>query len=242
VRPARARRLLAVSTALAALGAGCTWIVDFVDQAACDGGICDDATAPVSDASLDDGGDARADARAGDADPCESLADGAACGNADPCNERPTCASGRCVHHPNDAAAFCAYLGGCNCGYCNNGACSTTKKCPEGFNWEAGDDLARCCGGLPVRTNTNANCGVCGVVCKTAGVSTPQDCQMLGGHYLCVGCASNTECWSQCCSSAPTPSHCAASDCNTGACPNGICPSPAKCVMGANNNPNYCSY
>jgi hypothetical protein len=200
--------------AIASGMSACTFLVDFVDQPDACAGACLDATV---DAPLD-AADAHDDVHDADVDappnPCAKL----------------------------EAGAICEYQGGCNCGYCMNGTCSQTKKCPEGFNWDAGDDLARCCGGLPVLTNTNANCGVCGIVCKTAGVSTPQDCKLLAGHYLCVGCNANSECWSQCCSSAPTPSHCAASDCNTGACPNGICPTPSRCVQPAGTAPNYCSY
>lgn len=201
-------------------GTACTFLIDFVDappDATCaDDGGCVDTTA-VDAAIADAGGEPRVDADA-DAD-----------ANADPCARL-------------EAGAICGYAGGCNCNHCSNGTCSTTKKCAEGFNWEAGNDLARCCGGLAVLTNTNANCGVCGVVCKTAGVANPQDCQIIGGRHLCGGCVGNTECWSQCCSSSPGPSHCAASDCNTGACPAGICPSPSRCVQGAANTPNYCAY
>lgn len=239
MRLPRTRRIAAAAAILAFGSSGCTLFVHFDDQPACDGGDCVDATMPDVDEG-DAPGDAGADAV--DADPCTHLADGAVCGDADPCNDRPTCVGGRCQSHPNDAGAFCAYLGGCNCGYCSAGACTVTKKCPDGFNWDASNPLARCCAGLAVLTNTNANCGVCGIVCKTAGVTTPQDCQLVDGRYLCVGCTANSECWSQCCSTAPAPSHCAASDCNTGACPPGICPSPAHCVAGTGNAPNYCSY
>ena len=137
--------------------------------------------------------------------------------------------------------AFCAYAGACQCQYCSQGTCSDTKACPQGFNWEAGVDIARCCSGLPVLTDTNANCGVCGIQCMTAGVTSPQDCQLLGGHYQCVDCAANSECWSGCCAIDTTPYHCSASDCNTGACVAGLCPAPSTCVVG-NASPNYCAY
>jgi hypothetical protein len=137
--------------------------------------------------------------------------------------------------------AFCGYAGGCQCQYCSGGACSDTKPCPQGFNWEAGVDIARCCSGLPVLTNTNANCGVCGVQCMTAGVTSPQDCQLLLGHYQCVDCAANNECWSGCCAIDTTPYHCSESDCNTGACVAGLCPAPSTCVQGG-TGANYCTY
>jgi hypothetical protein len=148
---------------------------------------------------------------------------------------------------PNDvcgsleAGSFCAYAGGCQCKYCQNGACSDTKACPEGFNWEAGVDIARCCGGLPVLTDTNANCGVCGIQCATAGVTSPQNCEPLEGHYQCVDCAANNECWSGCCAIDTTPYHCSESDCNTGDCVAGLCPAPSTCVQGE-GTANYCSY
>ncbi len=136
---------------------------------------------------------------------------------------------------------FCAYAGACQCQSCSKGTCSDTKACPQGFNWEAGVDTARCCSGLPVLTDTNANCGVCGIQCMTAGVTSRQDCQLLGGHYQCVDCAANSECWSGCCAIDTTPYHCSASDCNTGACVAGLCPAPSTCVVG-NASPNYCTY
>lgn len=177
-------------------------------------------------------------------------------------NDEPPCADGGCVDAPagdtspafdggSDAPAdpcaalpegtLCAYTGGCQCQYCAGGVCSQSKACPQGFNWEAGVDVARCCNGLPVLTNTNANCGVCGVACATAGVTSPQDCQLLGGHYQCVDCAANNECWSGCCAIDTTPYHCSASNCNTGACPSGLCPAPSTCVEGV-SAPNYCTY
>ncbi len=136
---------------------------------------------------------------------------------------------------------FCGYAGGCQCQYCSGGGCSQTKACPQGFNWEAGVDEARCCDGLPILTNTNANCGVCGAECATAGVTGVQDCQLLAGHYQCVDCAANSECWTSCCAIDTTPYHCSESDCNTGACVPGLCPAPSHCVPG-DGGPNYCSY
>jgi hypothetical protein len=140
-----------------------------------------------------------------------------------------------------EAGAFCAYAGGCQCTYCQNGTCSASQACPEAFNWEAGNDLARCCSGLAVLTDTNENCGVCGIHCATAGVSSPQNCALLSGHYQCVDCTANTDCWSGCCAIDTTPYHCSASDCNTGDCVAGLCPAPSTCVS-ATGDPNYCSY
>jgi hypothetical protein len=172
-------------------------------------------------------------------------------------NDHPGCADGGCLDAPTgdvlqsgdggdpcttlEGGALCAYAGGCQCQYCKNGACAAAEPCPQGFNWEAGVDIARCCGGLPVMTNTNANCGVCGIECMTAGVTSSQDCELLSGHYQCVDCAANNECWSGCCAIDTTPYHCSESDCNTGACVPGLCPAPSTCVPGM-SSPNYCSY
>jgi hypothetical protein len=225
-----------VALAGPALGlGGCTLLAQFHDQptGSCSDAACLDATeaaTPVVDGSSDapddarreeggegghDAGDGGADARpdGSSSDPCAKKADG----------------------------TFCGYLGGCQCEYCSAGTCSQTKACPQGFNWEAGVDIARCCNGLPILTNTNANCGVCGVQCMTAGVTSPQDCKLLSGHYQCVNCAANSECWSGCCAIDTTPYHCSESDCNTGACVSGLCPAPSMCVTGS-GSPNYCSY
>lgn len=238
------RRKLALSAAGAALLAGCSLLVHFDDAAVdpCADGGCLDVTGDAVDV-VDGAGDAPVDAGAeAPADPCATLPDDASCGDADPCNARPTCRAGHCDRHPLEAGTFCAYLGACQCGYCNgSGACADTRACPQGFNWEAGVDIARCCGGLPVLTSTNANCGVCGVQCRTAGVTKAQNCQLLGGHYQCVDCNANSECWSGCCAIDTTPYHCSESNCNTGACVQGLCPSPSHCVQGT-NEPNYCSY
>jgi hypothetical protein len=168
-------------------------------------------------------------------------------------NDQPTAACGDagctdgaapdpCATPAYEAGAFCGYLGGCHCQYCKAGTCSDSKSCSDGFNWEAGVDVARCCGGLPVLTDTNANCGVCGIECMTAGVTSPQDCELLNGHYQCVSCAANSECWSGCCAIDTTPYHCSESDCNTGACVAGLCPAPSTCVQASGVGTNYCTY
>lgn len=242
------RRAIGSAVVVGTLLTGCSLLVHFDDQReGCADGGCLDATqesAPAEAAPNQDGpfpGDAGEDA-AMDADPCAALPDDASCGAADPCNARSTCKAGHCLHHPFEAGTFCAYNGACQCGYCDDaGACSKTRACPEGFNWEAGVDIARCCSGLAVLTDTNANCGVCGVQCKTAGVTSAQNCQLLSGHYQCVDCAANSECWSGCCAIDTTPYHCSESNCNTGACVSGLCPAPSQCVTGM-GSPNYCSY
>ena len=215
-------RELGVIAAVAAGATGCSLLVHFDDASAtcADGGCLDGSTADgTTDVAGDDGpavdGSPLGEAGVDAPDPCSTLPDG----------------------------AVCAYAGACNCQYCAAGACSPqVKACPQGFNWEAGVDIARCCGGLPVLTDTNANCGVCGVACATAGVTSPQDCQLLLGHYQCVSCGANDECWSGCCAIDTSPYHCSESDCNTGACVAGLCPSPSTCVQGGAGGANYCTY
>jgi hypothetical protein len=213
------RGLAGLSAVAAAMVAGCSLLVQFDDAAidACADGACVDGAASDGSGPLDGGAnaEARSDVRI-DAppDPCAAL----------------------------EAGAYCGYAGACQCMYCSNGACSHTTACPQGFNWEAGVDEARCCSGLPILTNTNANCGVCGVRCETAGVTSAQDCRLLGGHYQCANCAANSECWTGCCAIDTTPYHCAESDCNTGACVAGLCPAPSRCVQGSGTQLNYCTY
>jgi hypothetical protein len=210
------RRELGVIATMAATATGCSLLVHFDDASCLDGGCIDGS--PDSTQGDGPGADAPSPVETGvDAgpDPCTTLPDG----------------------------AVCAYAGACQCQYCAAGACSSqAKACPQGFNWEAGVDMARCCSGLPVLTDTNANCGVCGVACATAGVTGPQDCALLLGHYQCVNCTANNECWSGCCAIDTTPYHCSESDCNTGACVAGLCPAPSVCVVGGAGATNYCSY
>jgi hypothetical protein len=220
VRLTRGKLGMIASVAVAVTGCSLlTHLDEPTSDSALDGGNAD-ATLPSTDAGY---ADADVDAAADAARP----ADGGG-PSSDPC---ATLAAG----------AFCAYAGGCQCTYCQSGTCSSTTACPEGFNWEAGNDLARCCSGLAVLTDTNENCGVCGVHCATAGVSSAQNCEILGGHYQCADCSANSECWSGCCATDTTPYHCAESNCNTGACPAGLCPAPSTCQT-ATGEPNYCSY
>lgn len=233
--------------AVAAAAVGCSLLVKFVDEpeaSPVDAGFPDVTALPDVVVAIDASDAFDGDAPIVDAqssNPCLTLADGAKCGDAGLCNEPSTCEQGVCKAHPNEGGALCGFGGGCNCEYCKNGACSATRSCPEGFNWEAGNPLARCCKGIAVLTNNNENCGVCGVVCQTAGVSTPQDCAPVNGHYQCTNCSTPQECWSNCCSSTTTP-HCAPSDCTSvGNCTN-VCPAPAVCKSPGGGLPNYCAY
>lgn len=224
-----------------ALLAGCSLLVHFDDApGTCPDGDCTDATAEAAE-------DATADATADGGTTPDASLDGADAGldaialpeTSTDTGAPETGPTGPCAKLPD--GTYCGYTGGCQCQYCSAGACSTTKQCPQGFNWEAGVDDARCCNGLPILTNTNANCGVCGAQCATAGVTGVQNCALLSGHYQCVDCAANNECWTGCCAIDTTPYHCSESNCNTGACVAGLCPAPSHCVTGS-GTPNYCTY
>ena len=208
------RRPVVLALAALALGAAsCSLLVTFDDKPAggCHDGGCADASKPADAHPPSDGParDAGSDADGGGLDPCALLPSG----------------------------ALCAIHGGCSCGFCQQGKCAVTAACPDGLQWEAGVDTARCCAGAPVVASTDSNCGVCGVKC-----AAPQTSSSLDGHYLCLGCTKSAECWSGCCSVNPSPQHCAVSDCATGACPAGVCPPPSRCVQTGAGQPNYCTY
>lgn len=236
------RSKLGLAMVLALAGAGCSLLVDFVDQesSACPDGGCLDATLGPPDVGMvipfvDAGG---LDV-APDVDPCATLADGAPCGQAGPCTLKPTCVGGRCTPSPREAGVFCSYGGKCMCNYCNGeGACSDQRPCPEAFNWDASDPLARCCAGQQVLTNNNQNCGVCGITCDAVH---GESCGLLDKNYQCNMCNSNTYCWSGCCAVTTTPHHCSESDCNNGNCVEGLCPAPSHCVQEAGRI-NHCAY
>ncbi len=123
-------------------------------------------------------------------------------------------------------------------GVCKGGLCMAPTPHADGFNWKQGDDTARCCGGSPIYTSTNANCGACGIQCNA---QNGESCAVLGGHYFCRGCTTNAGCWSKCCSLSFSPSSCAASDCK-GSCDDTYCPKGTHCVLGNGVSSNYCSY
>ena len=108
---------------------------------------------------------------------------------------------------------------------------------PASHQWDPSNPLARCCGGAPVLTNTNDNCGVCGIRCNE---SNGESCQELDGHWFCRGCIANAGCWSGCCATSYSPPSCSPADCE-GHCRNDICPAGTHCVDGTNTS-DYCSY
>jgi hypothetical protein len=143
---------------------------------------------------------------------CEGLPDGTLCGPApDVCHDLPVCSAGVCA--PAVAKA-------------------------DGFHWNASDDAARCCGGVPVETTSDTNCGACGIECNAAD---GESCQALGGHYFCRGCMASDACWSHCCSLSFAPPSCAASDCR-GNCSTQYCPAGTHCVSGSGASSDYCTY
>jgi hypothetical protein len=121
---------------------------------------------------------------------------------------------------------------------CSGGVCGGAKTKADGFQWMAGDDTARCCGGQPVHTDSDSNCGACGIQCNG---SNGESCQVLAGHYFCRGCVASAACWSHCCSELFSPYSCAASDCS-GNCSDQYCPPGTHCVSGGTTSSNYCSY
>jgi hypothetical protein len=123
-------------------------------------------------------------------------------------------------------------------GVCQKGVCTAPGTHVDGYNWDTSDSNARCCGGAPVHTDTNTNCGACGIGCNGGN---GESCSLLGGRYFCRGCIYNTGCWSQCCSLSFSPPSCAASDCN-GNCSSKYCPPGSHCVVGFPNSSDYCSY
>ncbi len=123
-------------------------------------------------------------------------------------------------------------------GVCENGVCTAPGTHVDGYNWKSGDDTARCCGGTPVHTTSDSNCGACGIQCNA---QNGESCSALGGHYFCRGCIASSACWSHCCSLSFSPASCAASDCN-GNCSAKYCPPGTHCVNGNGTSSDYCSY
>jgi len=123
-------------------------------------------------------------------------------------------------------------------GVCKGGVCQPPGVRPDGYQWKQGDDFARCCGGKQITTNTDNNCGVCGIKCNAGN---GESCQMLGGRWFCRGCNTSAGCWSKCCSLSFNPPSCAASDCN-GNCSAQYCPMGTVCKLGNGLSSNYCAY
>jgi hypothetical protein len=241
VRCVGVRVLVLVSALAAVSGVGCTWLVPFdtVSGSACEGGACLDA-ALAPDVTVDQGGDSpdASDAPGADSGTCTGKADGVPCGTGDSCHATPICMAGVCAPQQKADNTPCATaLDACHSvPTCKSGVCGPSTALPEGTQWQPGNDNARCCSSKPIQTTTNTDCGVCGVACST---DKGQSCGLLSGHYFCLGCATDPDCWSGCCS-LTNGAHCSPSDCNTGAChvPD-LCPDMSHCQMDVVN---YCSY
>jgi hypothetical protein len=167
--------------------------------------------------------------------------DGFVCGTAaDVCHDAPACKSGACTPQPKADGTVCATApDACHTdGTCKSGACGAVGTRADGYEWTAGDGTARCCGGKPIHTTVDSDCGACGIQCNA---SNDESCQALGGQYFCRGCVASAACWSHCCSESFTPFSCAASDC-AGNCDSTYCPAGTHCVSGAPNSSDYCSY
>jgi hypothetical protein len=119
---------------------------------------------------------------------------------------------------------------------CKAGACQPQGSRPEGYNYDAGNYLARCCGGVPTSINTANNCGACGLKCASGScINTGAKNQQ---QWWCK-CVANSECWSGCCANG-SPPVCSPSTCgSTARCTS--CPGGATCT--ADQDPHYwCHY
>jgi hypothetical protein len=176
---------------------------------------------------------------------CLDQPNGAPCGDGaeggvTDCRDLPTCENGACVPHPKPDGTMCGTKNPCVSG-CVSGVCVDIPTRPDGFNWQPGDDNARCCAGKPISTTTLDNCGACGIKCNAAD---GQSCGVVGteGHHYCVNCVASANCWSGCCSNSfAPPTACAASDCTKGLCVQQFCPPNTTCKTSPDSS-DYCGY
>jgi hypothetical protein len=167
--------------------------------------------------------------------------DGTPCGAApDVCHDAPLCEGGACAAAAAKADGFVCAAAPDDChdaGTCKTGVCGAPPTRADGYNWTAGDDTARCCGGKPIHTDVDTDCGACGIQCNA---SNGESCQSFEGVWFCRGCVASAACWSHCCSESYSPYSCAASDC-AGNCSAQYCPTGTHCVVGTDTS-DYCSY
>lgn len=171
---------------------------------------------------------------------CETQPDGTICGPGGLCHEQ-VCQAGACVTTAVPDGVECeAAPNACwEPGRCQGGTCASPKPLADGYNWDPADTWRRCCGGQPLRMDTNTNCGVCGIQCNAAD---GQSCKAnpVNGLYYCEGCNASAACWSGCCSTSfGQPYRCAASDCD-GNCI--ACPGTSTCVASGGQASLACVY
>ena len=131
-----------------------------------------------------------------DAGLCATNPDGTICGPGDICHEQ-VCQGGVCemVSVPDGVECESAPNVCWEPGRCEAGVCGSPKALADGTNWDQADTWRRCCGGEPLRMDTNENCGVCGIQCNTGD---GQSCKanVVNGLYYCEGCFASAACWS----------------------------------------------
>lgn len=173
---------------------------------------------------------------------CTNQPDGTVCQKSpDVCHTDGVCNAGSCdAPLPKADGTPCQQApDACHAdGVCKLAVCQAPAAQPEGYQWKQNDEFARCCGGKAITTNTDQNCGVCGIKCNAGN---GESCQGLGGRWFCRGCIANSGCWSKCCSLSFSPPSCAASDCN-GNCKATYCPNGTVCKLGNGVSSNYCAY
>src|SRR5262245_25243217 len=131
--------------------------------------------------------------------PCAAPgSDGTVCApTTNPCLRPGLCQSGVCgaITNAPDGTVCATAPDACHTdGRCQAGACGAIGVRPDGYNYASGD-LNRCCGGVPVQTNTSQHCGVCGIHCGANA------CINVGGAWQCA-CTASADCWSNCCSTS----------------------------------------
>jgi hypothetical protein len=197
-----------------------------------------------SDAAVD----GRADARDGAPDGVDALIDVAAkCGpdgtvcapTTDPCKTAGVCKNDVCgpVGNATDGTKCGTATNACHTDpVCNAGSCQAQGSRPDGYNYEAGNYLARCCGGAPTSINSPNNCGACGIKCASGRCI---DTGAKNEQQWWCSCSASSECWSGCCADG-SPSVCSPSSCgSTAKCI--ACPGNATCTPS--QTPHYwCHY
>ena len=166
--------------------------------------------------------------------------DGAECAaTTDPCKLPGRCMAGVCgaITNAPDATKCGDASNACHTNrLCKAGACQAEGTHPDGYNYDSGNYLARCCGGAPTSINTPNNCGACGLKCASGRCINPG---ATNNQQWWCSCTASSECWSGCCADG-SPPVCSPSSCgSTARCI--ACPGGASCT--ASQTPHYwCHY